>query len=253
MKKIASFLSTMAILHLLVLVGFVGFLAATGRINKAKALAISDMLKQQGTPENFREKVYEIMAPATQTQPATSTAPATQHALAKVDGATPASAQDRLDYLQKLLEQERLRLDNQKQSLDQRQQSLNQQQTLLDAARAELDTQKKDFDARVAAASNKKDQSGFEKTLALFAELKTKQVKDMLATMTTEDIARYITTMDADRAAKVIAEFKTDDEKNIINGVLDKIRGTTRPAGTGAASATPPAALSTAAVPPGGP
>jgi len=248
MKKLMSFVSTVAVLNLLILAGFLGFLAATGRVDKVKALAISDILKQPGSPEKFREKVYDIMSPAS--QPATATAPATQHELGIGDetAVTPASAQDRLDYMQKLLESERLRLDNQKQALDQRQQALVAQQALLDAARAELEGQKKAFETKIAAASDVKDQSGFQKTMGLFAELKPKQVKDMLSTMGTEDIAKYLTSMEPDRAASVMAEFKTDSEKTILNGVVDKIRGTTRPAGTGAASGTGAEALSNAAV-----
>ncbi|HVT80673.1 MAG TPA: hypothetical protein VHM90_08445 [Phycisphaerae bacterium] len=233
-------------MNLLVLAGFLGFLAATGRLDKAKALTISDILKQQGAPEKLREKVYDIMSPAS--QPATGTAPATQHELGTGDEVAggPATAQERLDYLQKLLEAERLRLDNQKQALDQRQESLRQQQALLEGARQDLAHQKEVFEAKVAATSNTKDQSGFQKTMELFAELKPKQVKDLLATMSTDDIAKYITTMEPDRAASVIAEFKTGSDKETISVVLDKIRGGTRPAGTGAASGTPAETVSSA-------
>jgi flagellar motility protein MotE (MotC chaperone) len=253
MKKIMSFISLIALLNLVALVGLGGFLAATGRLDKTKALAISDMLKQPGSPDKLREKLYDVMVPSTQPQAATSTAPAAQKDLRSEGATPPASAQERLDYTQKVLEEEQLRLDNQKQFLQQERDSLVHQQALLDAGKADLDNQKKALDARVAAASTTQDQTGFLKTMALFDELKPREVKDLLATMTTDDIARYLTTMDADRAAKIIAEFKTPDEKTSINAVLDKIRGTTRPAGTGAALGTPAEALSPAAVPKTGP
>src|SRR5579862_4377122 len=109
MKKIGSFISIICIINVLMLAGFVGFLWGTGRLDKTKAQAIGDLLKQQGTPEDLRVKLYDIMtpmtAPATQTQPATSTAPS----LAGGIGEAPATAQERIDYVQKMLEQERLR------------------------------------------------------------------------------------------------------------------------------------------------
>ena len=255
MKKIISFrFHDCGVESKLILAGFLGFPGGdSGRIDEAKALTISDILKQPGAPEKFREKVYDIMTPAS--MPATGTAHGdAQHELGmevmrwRGSGGGPASAQERLDYLQKLLEAERLRLDNQKQALDQRQESLSQQQSLLDAGRTELEGQKKAFEAKIAAASNVKDQSGFQKTMALFAELKPKQVKDLLATMSVDDISRYLTSMEPDRAASVIGEFKTGTDKETINAVLDKIRGGTRAAGTGAASGTSADAVSNAAV-----
>ena len=76
MKKILNFFTFMLILNLAGGLGLVGFLLATGRLDKQKSLAIVDLLKYQGTPDNLRDQVNEVLYPTT--QPATATAPATQ-------------------------------------------------------------------------------------------------------------------------------------------------------------------------------
>ena len=89
------------------------------------------------------------------------------------------------------------------------------------------------FEAQVAAAKSGTDDAGFQKALALFDGLKPKQVKDLLMGMQVTDAAKYVSAMDADRAGKIIAEFKNGDEKTFIGNVVDQVRGARKARGAG--------------------
>ncbi|HEY4328965.1 MAG TPA: hypothetical protein VGN88_04455 [Phycisphaerae bacterium] len=238
MKKIGTFISLLCIINVLMIAGLAGYLFGTGRLDKSKAQTISDMLRQPNTPDGLRAKVYDIMVPATRAA-ATGTAPAPAGSLAAATGEEPAAAQDRINYVQKVLEEERIKLDNQAQEQRHQQDLLAKQQAELEKQWADLKKDKEAFDAKVLAASGKKDDAGFQKTMAMIQEAKPKQAKDLMASMPADEIAKYLTTMDPDRAVKVIAEFKTPEEKSLINSVLEKVRGNSEAAGTGAASASP--------------
>lgn len=244
MKKIGSLISILCIINALMLAGFVGFLWGTGRLDKPKAQAIGDLLRQPGTPEGLRAKLYAIMTPSptTQTRPATGSGPV---ALVSASGAgaplPPAAAQERIDYVQKVLEEERLRLETEAQKQRQEQESLVAQAQKLDARKKELDDRERVYQDSLTTADAKADAAGFQKMMSIFSELKPKQIKDLLTTMPAAEVARYLTAMEPDQAAKVLAEFKSIDEKQLINVVLNKVRGVKDGSGTGAASGTPTA------------
>ena len=249
MKKIASLIPIICIINILMLTGLLGYLWGTGRLNKPKAQAIADMLRQPGAPERLREKLYDIMAPrpnpATQTRPAMSSAPALSESPA---GAEPATAQERIDYVQKVLEAERLRLESEAQKLREQQVLLASNLAQLDMDRKLLASQRKAYEQTIAGATTQSDAAGFQKSMALFDELKPKQVKDLLMVMPADQVARYMAAMEPDRAAKIIAEFKSSAEKTLLNQVLDKVRGASGGSGTGAASTLPAASQPVAAV-----
>lgn len=257
MKKLFSFISLICVLNVLMLGGIAGFLWGTGRLDKGKAQTIADILKQPGTPAGFREKVYDLMTPVAATGPATATAPATQSAVAEADALEPATADERIDYMHKALEADRLRMENEAQNLRHQQELLAQMQSQLELDRKDLAAQKKSFDDRVAAAKGNKDTAGFDKTMALFQELKPKQVKDLLTSMQEDEAVRYLAAMEPDQAAKIIAEFKSPTEKAFLNTVMDRLRGkqgggTTSgdPSGTGAASGSTTGSGTVVAAPP---
>jgi uncharacterized protein YhaN len=252
MKKLAAFISILCVINILMLLGIAGFLWATNRLNKPKAQTIADLLRQPGAPDNLRARVYDIMSPAT--RPATQTRPATASAPASPDSHSatePASAQDRIDYLQKVLEEERLRIENDAQRVRQQQELLVQKQAQLDLERHALAEQRQAYEKSLAATTTQSDAAGFQKSLDLFAELKPKQVKDLLMAMPADQVARYFSAMEPDQAARIIAEFKSPTEKTLLNQVLDRIRGASAASGTRPAS-TSPAANSVAAAGPAG-
>jgi len=252
MKKIGTFLLTVAVLQLLMLVGLVGYLAATGRLDKAKGTVILDMLKQPGTPDKLRDKVADIFQPepaATGSAPATNVA--SRMALSRnAEGALAdvATASDRILYAEQATEKERLRLELEAQNLRRQQEVLDKERRSVEEKLAQIQTERKEFEARAAAADAKSRDESFTQSLTLYNELKTKQVKDLFLAMPADVVGTYLKAMEPERASKIIGEFKTTDEQKFITGVLEKIRtaGTPNAVGDSTGPVSPPAGSSPA-------
>ena len=233
MKKLGSLFLLLCILNLFAGAGLVGYLVATERLDKPKAAAIVDLLRHKGTPDKFRETLYDILEPS----PATTSAPASQPALAAdmtpANDATAGTAQDRINAAHQAVDQETLRLENQAQELRHRQELLVQLQADVTAKLQKIQTERDAFEKRVAEVGAQSTDENFQKSLALYNELKSKQVKDLFMAMPPEEVAKFLTAMEPERAAKIISEFKSPEEAAAIGRVLAHIRapGTTSASG----------------------
>jgi flagellar motility protein MotE (MotC chaperone) len=244
MKKLVTFLMMILLLNLFAAAGLAGYLVATGRLDKPKAVVIADLLRHQGTPKDLRTQVTDILEPAPATAPATG--PASRPAGSLAD-AGPATAEERIDFARQAMEQERLRLDAERQNLRHEHELLERMQAKIDADRKRVDEDKKNFEQSVTQTAAKTNDEAFTRTMALYAELKPKQLKDLFLPMPQDEVAKYLKAMDPERAAKIITEFKSEPEKSYINAVLKRLRET----GTDSASAplTTPAATDAPASP----
>ena len=253
MKKLFTFIMMICLLNLLALAGLVGYLLATGRLDKPKALVISDLLRHPGTPKDLRTQVAELFEPPPATAPATG--PASRPALALSEG--PATAEERIDFARQAMEQERLRLDAEKQNLRHEHELLERLQAKIDTDRKKVDDDRKAFEQSVTQTAAKGNEEAFARTLALYDELKPKQLKDLFLPMPQDLVAKYLGAMEPERAAKIISEFKTEPERSFMNAVLKRLRetgtdsasapGTTTSAPDASASPAPPSATASAA------
>jgi hypothetical protein len=133
------------------------------------------------------------------------------------------------------MEQERLALEAQAQDLRHRQDLLEKLQADITAKLALIEEAKKASEPKAATAESLAKAENFQKSLALYDELKAKQVKDIFTENKDPDLAaKYLATMESSRAAKIIGEFKSPEERAFIATVLDRIRtnGTGRALGT---------------------
>lgn len=259
MKKI---IANIILLNVLALIGVIGFLFATGRIDKEKSLTILDLLKHKGTPEKLRDHTYELLTAAT--QGSGSTQPSTQAGGAP---ANPGSAADRLAAAGASLEADRMKLENEARELRHRQELLETLQAQVAQQMAKLQADRTAYENQVKSAAGKTNDDAFNRSLKLYAEMKPRQIKEVFyglakgfspeaataptipSPATIELVAKYLLAMDKEKAGKIIAEFKTPEEKAFITSVLEKIR-TATPAGAPAASPQP-ALSASAAVQPG--
>ena len=223
------------LLNVLMLLGLVGFLLGTGRLDKQKALTILDMVKHQGTPEKLREQTYEIMehGPATTSAPASTSGPA--GAATEPGG----SGLEELKLVWRVNEAERLRLENEARELLHRQELLNDTAATVTRDLKKLEMERKEFETQTKAVASRVRDEAFAKALALYNELKPKQVKEIFLGLpqegATDLVSEFLLAMESERAGKIIAEFKTAEERTFITAVLEKIR-TATPAGVPAAS-----------------
>jgi len=239
MRKIGTLLLAIVLLNVLMAAGLVAFVVATGRLDGAKAQVIVDLVRKPGTPKDLRTQVAALLVAAP------ATAPATQ-AGTRPGGPVPftalASASDRVEYARQAMEQERLRLEREAQDLQHRQNLLDTQRREVEAALAKIDAEKKKFQAQVQAAEAKAKEENFTRTLALYRDLKSKQVKDLFMGMNEDLVADYFKALEAEQTTKIIGEFKTADERAFVGRVLERIRsgGTSPASGPGVGAATMP-------------
>ena len=227
MKKIAAFFTFLIALNLMVAAGLGGYLLATGRLDKEKSLAIVDLLRHRGTPNTLRDQVNEVLYPTT--PPATASAPATRETLADFAGtdatlASLATAQERIEFARHAVEQERMRLESETRNLLARQKLLDDQRAAITRQSELLAAAQKKFDEQVQASASRLKDENFQRTVALYNDLKPKQVKELFISLDQDLVADYFRAFDGERSTKIIAEFKTPVEKQFISAVLEKIR-----------------------------
>jgi hypothetical protein len=232
MKKIASFLGLLAVFNVLAVAALIGFLVATGRLDGNKARAISDLLRHKGAPTGLREQLADLLEPTAPATAPAATAPAASQPASDVPLA--ASAQERIEFARQAMEQDRLRLETQAQELQHWQELLEREQAAFALKVAALERDRKVFDERVAATTARTKDESFQKSLALYDELKPTQIKDLFMGMPAPVVADFLLAMDPSRAGKIIGEFQTPPEQTFIATVLERIRAS----GTNSASAS---------------
>src|SRR5690242_774742 len=110
MQKMIGFLATVCVLNVIAILGLAGFLFASGRLDGAKVKVMADLARHQGTPENLREKVGEMLdvkGPATAPGTQKSEGASTQSTADASEIHGPASAEERIKFARQLMEQER--------------------------------------------------------------------------------------------------------------------------------------------------
>jgi flagellar motility protein MotE (MotC chaperone) len=214
MKKLAAVLILTLAVNFLAVAGGVGWLFSSKHLDRDKVSAI---------------KVILFPPPATEpaTQP-TETADATtqpslrlEELLAKESGH---SATEQVEFIQHTFDAQMVQLDRRqrelgdlKQQTDLAQEQLTRDRTQLDADRQALETQKQQQNALAS------DQ-GFQDSLKLYNEMPAKQVKSIFAGLDDSTVTNYLRAMEPRNAAKIIKEFKTQEETERIQHILERMR-----------------------------
>jgi flagellar motility protein MotE (MotC chaperone) len=210
-KKLLNVLVLTLALNFLLLAGGVGYLYRTGKLDRAKVLAIREML-------------FPPPAPAT-TQPTTK--PTTQPVL-KLEELLASHANlpaaEQVQLLQRTF-------DSRMAQLDRRQQEIKSLHDLVSNAEARLKTERDAFDARVKALNAREQEAaklaadqGFQEALQLYGTMKPKQVKDVFTRMPDPEVVRYLRALDTRQATKVLAEFKTPAELDRVKVLMEQVR-----------------------------
>ncbi|MAE61553.1 MAG: hypothetical protein CMJ49_09380 [Planctomycetaceae bacterium] len=226
MKSFWQVISLLSVIHVIAALGFVGYLAATNRINR-------DRLEQSA--EIFRLTVAEQLQ-------------AEQQAQLEADAAADPASTDKLtDFMS--TEQ---RLD-----ADRRQQSIARQQIALarsdiqsraqsvELAREQLQRQQlqfierqRAFDQRVQEWQLARSDEGFKQAVALYEQLPPKQVKLMFNALIDDaadidQVVQYLAAMQPRKASAVLSQFKQPSEARRAAELTERLRN----AGTELASA----------------
>ena len=214
MKKLISVLVLVLALNFLAVSGVVGWLVQSKHVDRTRMIAIRDIVFPK-----------QVEAPAT--QPASSDSPTTQpimkleELLARTTGR---SASDQVEYIQHAFDAQMAQLDRRARELNdqQRQVDLAKQQMAKDRAALVAD-QKKLADQQQLATRLAGDK-GFQDSLLRYQAMPGKQVKQIFMTLDDATVMNYLQAMEPRTAARIIKEFKSPEELQRIQTVLERMR-----------------------------
>ena len=215
MKTMARAIGLLCVLHVLALLGGVGWLAATGRlseerINKTAELfrpTVAEAKKQreaekvQEDAEQHAERAERAAGADTGTDGDASAPQTAAEALA--------DQRQRNELTLRRIERARAEVQRLRDQLQAGQQRLEQQQE-------DLAEKRKAFDQRLKQVEQKKNEEGFQRAVRLYESLPEDQVKNMFMSMidegNTEQVVAYLEAMQTRTAGKVLEAFQTPEE-----------------------------------------
>ena len=214
MKKLWNvFVLTLAV-NFLAVAGGVGYLYNAGRLDRKRLESIWLVLYPPPPP------------PAATTQPAEakSSEPglALGELLAQKSGL---STTEQLEFIQQTFDARMAELDRRQRELADLQRQVDMANQSLARDRAAVDAEKKQVADREQLAATLAADKGFQDSLRLYQTMPARQVKQLFMTMDDESVARYLQAMEPRGATKIVREFKTPDEVQRIQRVLERMRG----------------------------
>jgi hypothetical protein len=214
MKKIFSLLTLVLAINFLALAGAVGWIVKTKGVDRAKMMAIKEIIFPTATTQPTTEPV---VADEATTQPAIRL----DELVARQAGRT---AAEQVETIQHSFDAKVAELDRRQrevQDLD-RQVDLAKQQMARD--RAALNAEKAALKAREDQSTKLASDQGFQDALSRYIAMPPKQVKQIFTTLDDQTVVNYLQAMEPKTAAKIIKEFKTDTEIAQIQRILEKMR-----------------------------
>jgi hypothetical protein len=233
MKKLATVFMLMLAINFLAVAGGVGWLWNSKHLDRTKVTAIKEILFPPPTTE-----------PAT--QPSVATDATTQptlrleELLAKESGH---SATDQMEFIQRTFDTEMAQMDRRQRELEDLKRQTDLAQDQLTRDRTAMETDRQALDAAKQQEASLASDKGFQDSLLLYNTMNSKQVKNIFLGLDDATIMNYLRAMQPRTAAKVIKEFKTTDETDRIQRILERMRQstpTTAPALPGPAVASNP-------------
>ena len=222
MKKLLSTFITLLAINFLALAGGVGWLYSSGHLNKGR---VAEVRKVLFPPP-------EVEAPAT--QPSDSDKGPTPserlaELLAKHAGH---SAAEQVAFIQH-------NFDATTAQLDRREREVSDREAQVASANAKLVDDRKALEAERQRLTDQEQQAGrlatdkgFQDTLTLYNAMASKQVKEAFMAMDDAEAAKYLDAMQPRTANKILKEFKTQDEKDRLKHIFDKMRNAPSEAAT---------------------
>ena len=139
------------------------------------------------------------------------------------------STSEQLLFLQQTFDSRMAELDRRQRELGDLQRQVDLANATLGRDRAALEAEKKAVAEREQLAAKLAGDKGFQDSLELYKSLPAKQVKQAFMTMDDETVRRYLQAMEPRGAAKIVREFKTPDEQQRVQRVIDRMRGAAAP------------------------
>lgn len=215
MKQLVRAILIVAVLNLLVVGGYLGYLGSKGRLSKDRLLDITSVVS-----ESEEDRAARIEAERLAAQPDDTPEQVAEGDIQDTDRRN----QARVEIT--LVDRERLeRLQREVQDL---QTLLRRQRQMLERERAVFEQEKADFRALRDRLIEIEGAQAFQDALAVLNNMKPADVKTVLGTMLgenrAEEVVSYLAAFGERHRAKVISEFVKANENDVAADLLESLR-----------------------------
>lgn len=215
MKRLWDVLVLTLAVNFLALAGGIGWLYGSGHLDRDRVAKLKTIL--------FPPAVVPA-PPATQPAPADPTTQPTlklEELLARQSNLT---AGQQVEFIRQTFDAQMAQLERRGRELSDLKVQIDLANAKLSADRALLEADRKRLADEQQQARKLAGDQGFQDSLALYTSMPPRQVKTVFLTLGDETVMRYVEAMPPRTAAKVIKEFKSPDEIDRIQRILEKMR-----------------------------
>lgn len=209
------------LLHLLAAMGFVAWLAASGRVNHERIEQVVDTFKLTVEEEQRQQEEAARLA-----QEAAEKARQAAMLEAVADG--PRTLQDRLAAQQQADELALHRVERLQRETDDLRRQIERAKEVIAKQKADLEAQRAAFDAYVQQELARRQDADFQQAVQMYEQLPPDQVKRMfqqlIAQGQIDQVVEYLAAMELRKAGKVIQAFETDQEVAQATQLLEMLR-----------------------------
>lgn len=215
MKTLWTVISVLAVLHMLALVGAVGWLASSGRLSDER---VKEMVAL------FTPTVDEETKAAEEAKKAEDLKMEVRPIdVSLVKSAAKKNEDDRKEQALTLRQLERTQ-----QEIKQLQNNLQLAQITVLRERKEYEEAKKALEDKIVLIEKEKNDAGFKKVIALYESLPAKTVKPLMIEMIKAGdegkVVAYLEALDERKAAGILKEFKSAEEVQYVVNLSERLR-----------------------------
>jgi len=216
MKKLVKSLMVVAVINLIAVLAGVGWVFASGRVDKQRAMDVVDMFGETTAGRDMRLKTEEAEAAAAIAE-------------AELDLPELAMNADELNSIRLQMTQiDRARLERMQREINDLQNTLKRDRALLASEREDFEKLRDSFNAMRERLKTIEGSDQFNKSLAV---LKTGKPKDSMAMLGVliedgkrEQVVSYLSALGSGIRTDVISEFVKAGEAELAAGLLESIR-----------------------------
>lgn len=215
MKTLLRTVSIMAILNLLAILGFVGWMASKGRLEKQRILEATAIFTETPQERTAREDAERKAIEAANAPP-----PVPEGDIQTTDRRNEARVE--------VTAVDRERLERLQREVRDLQAQLRQQRQMLDNERQQFEQDKANFQAMRQRLSEIEGADAFQKALEVLTGMKPSDIRPVLTTLMDEgkndEVVAYLAAFDDRLRAKVVTEFVKNGETQVAAGLLESLR-----------------------------
>jgi flagellar motility protein MotE (MotC chaperone) len=217
-KKLFSVIMLTLAMNFLLLAGGTGWLVKTGHLDKDRLKEVKKILFPP--PDET--------ADAATTQPDATTQPSARldQLLAKASGRT---GGEQVEFMQQTFDAQAAQLDRRERELADLQRQVDLAKDQMSRDRAKVEHDRTDLVNRQQQNTKQASDKGFQDSLQLYSSMPPKSVKTIFLSLSDEIVQQYLQAMEPRTATKIIKEYKTPEELDRIQKVLERMRTASTP------------------------